>query len=485
MKLIDTNVDQLPRHAPEQMATTAEHYGYKKAMTSFKSSFALAMIAGVFIGLAFIFYITVTTGSQDTPWGLARLVGGLAFSIGLVLIVICGGELFTSTVLSSVARASKRISNRQLIACWSRVYLGNFIGALVLVALVVGAKLYLLDGGQWGANALLIAQHKLHHSFGQAVALGVLCNMLVCLGIWMTFSSDDVLTKAILVILPVALFVSTGFEHCVANMFMVPLAISIKATASPEFWANSGLAANAFNDLTISHFLINNLLPVTLGNIIGGALFVGMSYWGIYRRPALQTKSTLIHPIKNKKGINAMKNNTVLKVSEFMHTPAASLTPNSTLMEALTAMLKFHTSGLPVVNESNRVVGFISEHDLLKSLWVNEYEMDKQKHVGDVMRHEVATVSPDDCLLELAEYISIDKDKVYPVNSGGYMLSYKIESLEERLAKADVNRPKLFPVVQDGLLVGLISRQDIMYAFYKDFGGKDDWLHSKVSHQAA
>ncbi|RCU50027.1 formate transporter FocA [Corallincola holothuriorum] len=486
MKLIENKSETAGLELPERMTQTAEQYGYKKVVKAPATSIALAVTAGIFIGLAFIFYITVTTGNHEASWGLSRLVGGFAFSIGLVLIVICGGELFTSTVLTSIARASKRISHRQQLACWGRVYLGNFVGALVLVALVYSAKLYMLDSGQWGVNALQIAQHKLHHGFGQAVALGVLCNMLVCLGIWMTFSSEDVLTKALLVVLPVALFVSTGFEHCVANMFMVPLAIAIKSGAGPDFWAATGMSAQAFSDLTFSNFIFNNLIPVTLGNIIGGAMFVGLTYWGIYRRPTLKSESKIVNHLDKIKGTTIMKNsNVTLQVKEFMHAPTASLTESTNLMDALTAMLSLHQTGMPVVNSNHQLVGFISEHDLLRELWLADYELSAEKTVGSIMRREVATVAPGDCLIKLAEFISVDREKVYPVTDSGFVLSYKAQSLEERLAEADVSRPKIYPVVENGVLVGTISRTDIMYAFFKACGGKDDSLHSKVTHQAA
>ncbi|MCG6527968.1 formate/nitrite transporter family protein, partial [Vibrio parahaemolyticus] len=146
-----------------------------------------------------------------------------AFSMGLILIVICGGELFTSSVLSSISWANKQISFGKMLSIWGKVYVGNFIGAMFLLALVSAAGLYQLDHGQWGLNALNIAQHKLHHTMLQAFALGVLCNLLVCLAIWLTFSSANAMTKAAMTIMPVAMFVSSGFEHCVANMFMVPL----------------------------------------------------------------------------------------------------------------------------------------------------------------------------------------------------------------------------------------------------------------------
>ncbi|MGS0680873.1 formate transporter FocA [Shewanella sp. 125m-7] len=255
----------------------AANYGADKVFKSKGQSFGLAIFAGAFIALAFVFYITVTTGSQGS-WGLTRFVGGLAFSLGLILVVVCGGELFTSTVLSSVAWAQKRVSHIALLKCWARVYAGNFVGAMLMVLLITLAGMYQLDGGRWGLSALNIAQHKLHHSWTQAFVLGILCNMMVCLGVWMTFATKDVLTKVVLLMLPVAMFVSSGFEHSIANMFMVPLGITIQQFADPAWFDALNISREQYADLTVMNFVFNNLIPVTLGNIVGGGVFVGLGY---------------------------------------------------------------------------------------------------------------------------------------------------------------------------------------------------------------
>ena len=199
--------------SPKEMMAEAEKFALSKANKTSSMTLSLAIMAGAFIGLAFLFYITVTTGSAGAGWGLSRLAGGLAFSMGLILIVICGGELFTSSVLSSISWANKQISFGKMLSIWGKVYVGNFIGAMFLLALVTAAGLYQMDSGQWGLNALNIAQHKLHHTLIQAFALGILCNLLVCLAIWLTFSSANAMTKAAMTIMPVAMFVSSGFEH--------------------------------------------------------------------------------------------------------------------------------------------------------------------------------------------------------------------------------------------------------------------------------
>ena len=278
------NLNQFDSLLPPQMAERAADIGVGKATKDPIKSLLLAISAGIHIGIAFVFYTIVTTGAGDLPWGITRLLGGLAFSLGLILVVVTGGELFTSSVLTLVARASGKISWYTLMKNWATVYIGNLIGALLLVACMLLTKQYMFDHGQVGLNAMAISQHKMLHDFIQAVALGIMCNVLVCIAVWMTFSGRTLTDKIAVMILPVAMFVSAGFEHCIANMFQVPLAIGIKTFAPAEFWTMTGANPADYVDLNMMDFLMNNLLPVTLGNIIGGGIFVGMWYWLIYLR---------------------------------------------------------------------------------------------------------------------------------------------------------------------------------------------------------
>ncbi|NOH98197.1 formate transporter FocA [Vibrio sp. 99-70-13A1] len=278
------NLNQFDSLLPPQMAERAAEIGVGKATKDPVKSFLLAISAGIHIGIAFVFYTIVTTGAGDLPWGITRLLGGLAFSLGLILVVVAGGELFTSSVLTLVARASGKISWRVLVKNWATVYVGNLIGALLLVVCMLFTKQYMFDSGQVGLNAMAISQHKMHHGFFQAVALGIMCNVLVCIAVWMTFSGRTLTDKIAVMILPVAMFVSAGFEHCIANMYQVPLAIGIKTFAPAEFWTMTGANPADYLDLNMMDFITNNLLPVTLGNIIGGGIFVGMWYWLIYLR---------------------------------------------------------------------------------------------------------------------------------------------------------------------------------------------------------
>ncbi|MDO6619493.1 MULTISPECIES: formate transporter FocA [unclassified Shewanella] len=256
----------------------AEAFGLAKVAKSPWQSFMLSIFAGAFIAIAFVFYITVTNGST-MGWGMTRFIGGIAFSLGLILVVVCGTELFTSTVLTSIPWAQKKVKTATQLRCWARVYAGNLVGALLMVFLIMSARMFELNDGQWGLSAMKLAQHKIHHTWSQAFTLGILCNMLVCLAVWMTFATKDLLTKSLLMILPVAMFVSSGFEHSIANMFMVPIGIAIHSFAPDSFYVALNLDPQQFADLTVSNFVFHNLIPVTLGNIVGGGVFVGIGFW--------------------------------------------------------------------------------------------------------------------------------------------------------------------------------------------------------------
>lgn len=270
--------------SPAAMAKVAEEAGVYKATKRPITTFYLAITAGVFISIAFVFYITATTGTATIPFGIAKLIGGLCFSLGLILCVICGADLFTSTILIIVARATGRISWSQLAKNWLNVYLGNLVGALLFVLLIWLSGEYLVANGSWGLNVLQTADHKLHHTFIQAVCLGILANLMVCLAVWMSYAGRSLMDKSIIMILPVAMFVASGFEHSIANMFMIPMGIVIRNYASPEFWSAVGSSPANFSHLTVMNFITDNLIPVTIGNIIGGGLLVGLTYWVIYLR---------------------------------------------------------------------------------------------------------------------------------------------------------------------------------------------------------
>lgn len=264
---------------PTQMAQIGEDAGAYKATKNQFYSFLSAISAGAFIALAFVFYTTTQTGTAGAPWGLTKLVGGLVFSLGVIMVVVCGCELFTSSTMTMVARANNRISTWQMLRNWVVVYFGNFIGGLFIVALIWLGGQIMAANGQWGLTILNTAQHKIHHTWTEAFALGMLCNIMVCLSVWMTYAGKTLTDKAFIQILPIALFVSSGFEHSVANMFMIPMGILTAHFSAPEFWQAIGLNPEQYADLDVYHFIVKNLIPVTLGNIVGGGVCVALMQW--------------------------------------------------------------------------------------------------------------------------------------------------------------------------------------------------------------
>ncbi|EGA70768.1 methionine gamma-lyase [Vibrio sinaloensis DSM 21326] len=459
--------------SPSEMMAEAEKFALSKAKKSSGMTLSLAIMAGAFIGLAFLFYITVTTGSSDAGWGLSRLAGGLAFSMGLILIVICGGELFTSSVLSSISWANKQISFGKMLSIWGKVYLGNFIGAMILLTIVSAAGLYQMDHGQWGLNALNIAQHKLHHTPVQAFALGVLCNLLVCLAIWLTFSSANALTKAAMTIMPVAMFVSSGFEHCVANMFMVPLGIVIHSFAPESFWSQVGMASTQYADLNIYQFVTANLIPVTLGNIVGGAVLVGLANWSIYRRP--QLKATEIASITTTTNIASVKEttmNSTLIAKDIMNHSPITLSAEMTTPAAIDTLLDNHLISAPVVDVEGRLVGFFSAHDVMVDLWCQDYIPTQDQKVVDLMSRDVVAIDAKDKLVDIAEFLCIDKEQLYPTTSMGIATQFTTLSLEERAKSMKVSKPHTLPVIENGTFVGVVSRENVLHALRKVYGDR-------------
>ncbi|QKX43337.1 formate transporter FocA [Escherichia coli] len=269
---------------PAAMAKVAEEAGVYKATKHPLKTFYLAITAGVFISIAFVFYITATTGTGTMPFGMAKLVGGICFSLGLILCVVCGADLFTSTVLIVVAKASGRITlgsvGEKLAKC---LFWQPDRRTAVCTFNVAFRRVY---DREWsmGTQRPTTADHKVHHTFIEAVCLGILANLMVCLAVWMSYSGRSLMDKAFIMVLPVAMFVASGFEHSIANMFMIPMGIVIRDFASPEFWTAVGSAPENFSHLTVMNFITDNLIPVTIGNIIGGGLLVGLTYWVIYLR---------------------------------------------------------------------------------------------------------------------------------------------------------------------------------------------------------
>jgi len=286
---------------PAAMAAKAEDLGVKKAALPALKMFALAILAGAFIGVGAIFATTVSAGSMAVkdaagaaafstalPYGVTRLLAGLAFTVGLILVVVGGSELFTGNNLIMMAFASKKVSLGGLLRNWGIVYLGNFVGSIVTAYIVFLGKQYSFGNGAIGLTALGIGEAKTSFTFIQAVALGIMCNVLVCMAVWMCYSARSTTDKILAIIPPIATFVAAGFEHSVANMYFIPVSLFIKNFGDASFFEKIGKTAADFPHLTWGNFFLGNLLPVTIGNIIGGAFMVGLIYWFIYLRKTAQ-----------------------------------------------------------------------------------------------------------------------------------------------------------------------------------------------------
>lgn len=276
---------------PVEMAKKAEAVGVAKANMGVVKTLTLAVLAGSFIALGAVFATTVTAGST-LSYGITKLMGGLVFSLGLVLVIVGGAELFTGNNLIIMAWANKKIATKQVLKNWTLVYIGNFVGAISMVILMLASGQYLFAGGVIGSNILAIATAKCELGFMQSVVLGILCNVLVCLAVWLCFSAKSITGKVVAIIFPISAFVAAGFEHSVANMYFIPLGILLKQWANPEFWTLLNTSAQNYPSLTWERFFIGNLLPVTIGNIIGGAVLVGLVYWFVFLKPTQQASAS-------------------------------------------------------------------------------------------------------------------------------------------------------------------------------------------------
>lgn len=267
---------------PAEMAQAAEAVGVKKARTDTLTLLALAVLAGAFIGLGAMFATLAVSGAEGMlPTGVTRLLAGAVFSMGLILVLVAGAQLFTGDMLMVMAWASGKIHLRQMVRVWTVVWLGNFIGAAATALLVFLSGQYAFGHGEVGAAALKYASVKTAYPPAQAFVLGILCNVLVCLAVWLALAARTVTDKVMAVFFPITAFVAAGFEHSVANMYYVPLGLLIEHWAPASFWQAIGHGAPA---IPPTAFAIN-LGAVTLGNWVGGALLVGAVYWFIYLRP--------------------------------------------------------------------------------------------------------------------------------------------------------------------------------------------------------
>ena len=272
------NVDVL---LPHEMTEKTEVIGVRKTTLKFFPLFVLAVLAGAFIALGAMFATVTAAGASVLPYGLARLVMGLAFCIGLILVVVGGAELFTGNNLIVMAWASHKVKTTSLLHNWAIVYIGNFVGSVGTAALIFLTRQYTFGGGSVGETALKIASSKTQLGFIQAVVLGILGNVLVCLAVWLTYSARTTADKIMAIIFPITTFVAASFEHSIANMYFIPYAMFIKQF-DQAFVTSLAEKAPDLSGLTWSTFFLRNLIPVTIGNIIGGAGLVAAVYWFVY-----------------------------------------------------------------------------------------------------------------------------------------------------------------------------------------------------------
>ncbi len=268
---------------PAAMAQRCEAAGVGKASRDALTLLVLGMLAGAFIALGALFMtVTLTgtlTGAGGMPWGVARLLAGLVFSLGLILVIVGGAELFTGDALMVMAWAGRRITIAALLRAWGLVYLGNIAGALGSAALVLLAGVHEAGGGAVGRTALAIAAGKAALPSLQLFFLALLCNVLVCLAVWMSFGARSVADKVLVIVPPVACFVAAGLEHSIANLYLLPYALALKAWGGAELAA----AAAALPALAVGNAL-HNIAMATAGNLLGGSVLVGAVYWFVYLR---------------------------------------------------------------------------------------------------------------------------------------------------------------------------------------------------------
>lgn len=265
-------------YPPPEIAARVCKVGLAKVNTAVPTMVALAVLAGAFISLGALFYtVTITVGKEGPtlPFGLLRLVGGMAFSLGLILVVVGGAELFTGNNLIAMAWATGCVQTRQVVRNWLCVYLGNLLGAVGTAVLVLLAGVQTLGDGAVGETMVRIARGKIALDPLSAFARGILCNVLVCLAVWLCMGARTVADKILAILFPISAFVACGFEHSVANMFFLPLGLALAAGGPASFSIVDALS---------------NLALVTLGNIIGGTVLVALVYWFIYLRTETQTR---------------------------------------------------------------------------------------------------------------------------------------------------------------------------------------------------
>jgi formate/nitrite transporter len=282
LKNLQFPVPSIEDKAPKTIAeTVAQTVSVGKATSPWLTVLVLGILAGAYIGFGGLLSTTVTFDlAAKLGVGFTKFMGGAVFSVGLMLVVIAGAELFTGNNLMVTSTLAREITFGIMLRRWALVYVANFIGSVILAALFYLSGLWKTGGGALGASAVQIAYAKVSLGFGEALFRGIGCNWLVCLAVWMALAARQTVGKIFAIFFPIMAFVAIGFEHCIANMYFIPTGIFLRAWAGIP--APEGINPDV---LSWGSFTVRNLIPVTIGNLIGGGLFVGMSYWGAYLRP--------------------------------------------------------------------------------------------------------------------------------------------------------------------------------------------------------
>lgn len=267
---------------PKEIAENAVEIAKNKANLIWWKQILLAIMAGLFIGLAGN-GASISAYSANSA-GMAKMLSGVLFGAGLIMVLIAGAELFTGNSLMIIGVLEGKVKTADMLKNWVLVYIGNFIGGVGLAYLISQTAQLNMDQGELGAYAINTAFAKCNMDFKSAFIMGIFCNVLVCVAVWISWAGKDIVSKVMGLYLPIWLFVTSGYEHCVANMYFIPVGIFAKSNSVCVSMAEQkyGIDAAALESLDWSHFFVGNLLPVTLGNIVGGVVVVGFVYWLIY-----------------------------------------------------------------------------------------------------------------------------------------------------------------------------------------------------------
>jgi len=282
---------------PEEITETVITTGIKKSSYSISTLLILGFLGGVFIAFASEGSTMAAFNLLAKPetYGLGKALAGAIFGTGLMLVVIAGAELFTGNTLIMVSVLGKKVSIKAMLRNWFFVYLGNLIGSLFIAYMMNQSGLFASGANGLGAMTIKMASYKVGLTFSQAFYLGIMCNWLVCLAVWMAYGAKDMSGKILAIFFPIWLFITSGFEHSIANMYYIPAGILAKSNIA---WANAALALGVtpekLSHLNWENFFIKNLLPVTLGNIVGGAFFVAAAYWFVYNKKSNQSKNSSV-----------------------------------------------------------------------------------------------------------------------------------------------------------------------------------------------